>query len=329
MRRVFFASSFVAIALAQSLEARGQSSGADVALSEVLYRQGRKLMTEGKVAEACPKFAESYRLDAATGTLLNLAACHEAEQRLATAWLEYLQGLILARRDRRDDRVRFAEARLAAIEPRLSRLTVVVSPGIDVRSLEIRIDEALVGVAGIGIPTPVDRGEHTVTAQAPGRPSWSQRVAIQEDPTNVTVTIPPLERLLPASTEPASVDSGATRPVTVTSSARPVPTSVYALGSTTLLIGAASIGTGITYLSHLSAYNQSHEESDYEQAHRWGVVNDVLWGATALAAGATAYLYLTRPVVAVDPRRSTGRASTVLLPWAGVSSAGLLWQGAL
>src|SRR5258708_3181546 len=97
--------------------ARGQEPASEGALAEMLYRQGRALIGEGKVSEACPKFAESYRLDAATGTLLNLALCHEIEGKLATAWLEFSRAVALARRDRRHDRVRFAQERLAVIEP--------------------------------------------------------------------------------------------------------------------------------------------------------------------------------------------------------------------
>src|SRR5258708_30905435 len=53
--------------------ARGQEPASEGAFAQMLYRQGRALIGEGKVAEACPKFAASYRLDAATETALHLA----------------------------------------------------------------------------------------------------------------------------------------------------------------------------------------------------------------------------------------------------------------
>ena len=46
-------------------------------MAESLFREGKRLSGEHKFAEACPKFAESYKLDPGLGTLLNLAICHE------------------------------------------------------------------------------------------------------------------------------------------------------------------------------------------------------------------------------------------------------------
>src|SRR5258708_39182856 len=83
--------------------ARGQEQAEEGALAEMLYRQGRALVAEGKAAEACPKFAESYRLDATTRTLLNPASCHKTQGKLATAMPEFSRSRSLGRRDRRLD----------------------------------------------------------------------------------------------------------------------------------------------------------------------------------------------------------------------------------
>src|SRR5260370_18935894 len=189
--------------LCAPLCASAQSAGAEVALAEALYQRGRQLMAEGKYSEACPKFAESSRLDAATGTLLNLASCHEGEGKLATAWLEFTEAAAAATRDQRDDRVKFAEERLSAIEPKLSRLAVTVAPMGDIADLKLQLDGVVVLAAARGVPAPVDPGDHEVEAHAPGRKPWTQTIHIGEQAQSITVTVPLLDaEAPPPSTAP-------------------------------------------------------------------------------------------------------------------------------
>jgi len=175
-RRLMFAG-LLACAFGASRGAAAAGSDADRLLAQSLFDQAKQLMDAGRYGEACPKLAESQRLDPAGGTLLNLALCHEEEGRLATAWADFKEALGAARRAGRPDREQAARAHIAALEPRLARLTLEVrhpDPG-----LVVKIDGALVGGAAWNTATPVDPGWHEVIAAAPEKKPCSQRVEIQ------------------------------------------------------------------------------------------------------------------------------------------------------
>ena len=297
------------------------------AVADALYRQARDLMAAGKYDEACPKLAQSQQLDPATGTLLNLAACHEKQGKLATAWLEYSDALVAARRDGREDRVQYARERAAELEPKLSRLTLLLAPNADAPGLTIELDGTSVG-AVFGVPTPVDPGKHSVRASAPGKKPqiFSIEVAVADQQ---SLSIPPLEdapvEAAPAETTPVPRTDGATNPVEPRSDElqrRPIPTYVYLAGGITLALAASASVTGVAYLNKKSDYEalaksqglSSDVEARREKAQRYGYANLGLWIGTAIGAGVTTYLYVTRP---------SQKSAIQISPWLGPQVAGL------
>jgi len=173
--------------------ARSAGAQTDGAAAEALFRDGLRLMGSKDYPQACPKLAESYRLDPATGTLLALAQCHEAQGKIASAWAEYNDVAPRARRDVRPDREQAARERAQSLESKLSRLTVAVAPGVEkIAGLEIKRDGVLVGPGGWGTDIPVDPGEHVVEASAPGRKPWRGRVSIGAPADRQSVLVPML-----------------------------------------------------------------------------------------------------------------------------------------
>jgi hypothetical protein len=338
MRQVGIALVLAAISAALPRVSSAQSETKS-AVADALYRQARDLMAAGKLDEACPKFAESQRLDPATGTLLNLAACHERQGKLASAWLEYSDAVVAARLDRRQDRVDFATERAAALEPKLSRLTLTLAPDADPTSLTLELDGASFGLAAIGAPTPVDPGKHTVRASAPGKQPWQKDITIGAEADLQTLAIPKLEDapIAPVAAAPLTAAAAPTAPPPQPRDElghRPVPQSVYISGGVTLALAVGAGVTSVVYLNKRDSYQDARQSylegsgsfsasdlEDMEQsAKTWGYTNVALWAATACGAGLTTYFYLSRP---------TRAASARVMPWLGPGLAGLGVSGEL
>lgn len=165
----------------------------DGPIAQALFEAGRRLMDEGRFTEACPKLAESHRLDPAAGTLLNLAVCHEKEGKTASAWAEYNDLLGMKSGEGDAERRRIASDRLAQIEPGLARVVIIpdsVDLGLDLR---ITLDGVQIRRAAVGVPLPVDPGVHHVAINAAGRREWSAEVAPTEPGAVREVRAPRLE----------------------------------------------------------------------------------------------------------------------------------------
>jgi hypothetical protein len=182
-----------ALILGLSSEALAAPTPEDVALSEALFREGKTLLQERKFDLACPKLAESQRLDPAGGTLVTLGLCYEGAGKLASAWVVFGEALAAAERDKRADRIKLAKEHVVALEKRLSYLTIELAPeGIGVADFTLTRDGANVNRAALGTASAVDPGKHVITVTAPGFIPYTADVEIGAENDRKKVVIPPL-----------------------------------------------------------------------------------------------------------------------------------------
>jgi hypothetical protein len=214
----------------------------DKVAAQALFEDARQLVAAGKYAEACPKFADSERLDASPSTLLNLANCWEKLGRTATAWATYREAQSAANAARRPDYVAVAERHATALAPTLARLTIAVSGTLD--GMQIKRDGVLVGSAAWGTAIPVDAGSHTIEASAPAHKAWNTAVEVPRDGAQIAVTVPVLESLPVESPSPPAIPSTA---VTVSAPLAPRPES-SPRASTQRAVGLVVAGAGVVGL---------------------------------------------------------------------------------
>jgi hypothetical protein len=154
-----------------------------------LRDEAKKLLAAGKTPEACEKLEAAVALGRKSEPMLELAQCHEKDNKTATAVAAYKEAATVARKERRYDREKTAKTRVYALEPKLPKLTITVSP--EATGAEVTVDGEPLDKAQLGKPRPVDPGEHFVEATAAGKKSWEHTVTIAASEKK-TVTVPAL-----------------------------------------------------------------------------------------------------------------------------------------
>jgi hypothetical protein len=251
-------------------------------------------MNEKKFPEACPRLERSYKLDPAPGTLLNLAVCHEAIGKTATAWNEFRDTVTIAKRENRNDRLTFAQKHLKGLDGQIPTLTVTDQAREN--GLEWRLDGAKVGVESFGIALPIDPGAHTIEASAPGHDTWKTSIDVGRAEKK-TLEIPPLVVAI-VKVQPPPKDQPP--PIVVVEKSRgPSPVIWVTIGLGVLGWGAFALG-GIEAMSNWdtrknncglggtdpNACNPTGIDAD-KAARNWALVADIGLGVGAAATVAT------------------------------------------
>jgi hypothetical protein len=195
-----------------------RADGRDPVAAEALFEAGRQAMQRGDFAAACPRFAESQRLDPAAGTLINLADCEEHLGHLATAWEAWQEAVTLLALD--DNRRPGAKRRAAQIEQKVPHLTIKLAADAPPDSHVLR-DALELGAASLGIALPVDPGPHAVRVSAAGHEESTTKVTVGEGESRV-IEVAPGPAVAPASSSAVPPPSAAPTPPSAAASSAPL-----------------------------------------------------------------------------------------------------------
>ncbi len=289
----------------------------NTALAESLFREGKSFMDKKDFARACPKFAESLRQDASSGSALALGVCYAGLGKTASAWSAYLTAATLARRDGRKDREKAAAQRAAELEKKLAHVTLELSPETRaLAGLEVKQDDSAVGSAAWE-NAPIDPGVHKLVVTASHKKPFEADFTVDSTASSQVVKIPVLEDEYIAPPDQPN------KPDKTPANDKPnlLRTTGYVVGGVGLgslavggIFGALAISKGSDAKSHCPAV-QCSDRSAVENNHTAGTFADISTvtmslGGVALVAGVI--------FVLTSPSTSAKTGQTPLYPVLGI-----------
>jgi hypothetical protein len=315
----------MAVVLSSSA-ARAEPPKRDPAAAEVLFRSGRDLVAKGNHAEGCAKFDASFALDPSTGTLLNIAKCHERDGKLVSAWADYQRALTLniatQGAERRAGLERIAKEGIAALEPRLPKVRIAIAD--PPAGLKVLRDGSEMPTASLGEALPMDPGKHEVSASAPGYRTETREVELGEGKT--------------ATLEIALVKEGERGGEAAPPARGGVPVWAWVTGGAGIALSGASIyflTEDLAAISELKSQCSTNAAGDWSCKPGYDPAADnarknrslglfIGLGSAGVIAIGTAVVGIAQARRAYTPPAA---ASVSLSPWAGPQGAGIVAQG--
>jgi hypothetical protein len=213
-----------------------QPNDADLRAARDLFVAAEHDEDGARWADALDKLQHVAQVRLTAGVRYHIALCEDHLGRLSKALADYTAAEEQARADGAQDVLRLVGNQLAALAPRVPRLTIRVLPGLG--DAQVRLDGVPVAREVVGTPMPVDPGEHRAEATVPGAQhgATSGVVLHEGDTTEVDLRLPePATAAVGGPGQPAGVT-----PETSSRSA----TRVGAILATTGAVVLAGAGVG-------------------------------------------------------------------------------------
>jgi hypothetical protein len=295
--------------------AAAQASSAASAQAAELFEQGRALIARQDFRAACPKFAESDRLEPKVGTRLNLADCEEHLGQIVAARGHWQDAANLAH-SLSDEREAVAKQRFTALDPRVAKLAVSL-PASTPGGLRVERDGVELGAGSLGAALPVDPGSHTIVVSGAGYEDRSYSVTLAEGEAKALTVEPGAQKVVdvPAAPPPASSWSGRKTLALATAGVGVAGVVVGAVFGILTISDYHSSNTGVGSCSSGTPQCGSASAADERNtAYRFGNVSTAAFivGGVGLAAGGV--LWFTAPAPSTSAARGTGGPSIAIGP---------------
>ena len=309
---------------AGALLVAGSASAQEDAAAEALFNKGLSEMEAGRYESACPTLKESQRLDPRMGTLFTLAECEAKGGMVASAVAHYDEYLRLFSRlappqkATQSGREKVSAAQKAALSPQVPYVTLVVRDA--PTGTTVKWDDMVFNLPALGVPLPVNPGEHVVTTQVPGGASATTRVTVAKaERKQVELKVPQASG---GSVNPSPAPAVA---ASTTASASPAPVSTEADAGTSnesrriLMYGAGGLGaaglivgsiTGVLVLGKKGTIDDNCVDTrctaagkdPADSAQSLGLVSTIGFGVGIAGLATAAVLLLTEPKPASTSR---------------------------
>jgi len=287
------------------------------AAAEALFNKGLADMEAGRYETACPALKESQRLDPRPGTLFTLAECEAKGGMIASAvahyedYLRQFARLTAPKKAAQGGREKISATQKAALAPQVPYVTLTL-PKSAPSGTTVKWDSLVLNQPALGIPLPVNPGEHVATTQVPGGPAHEQRIAIQKaekkqveleidlgvHPTETTAAAP--RSTAPEPGSPSPTVSTRTDVSTAGDSRRTWTYVAAGIGGVGVVVGSV---TGAMVLAKKGTIEENCVDTlcnatgkeAADSARTLGLVSTIGFGVGAAGLATFAVLLITRP----------------------------------
>ncbi|MET0592760.1 MAG: tetratricopeptide repeat protein [Polyangiaceae bacterium] len=263
-----------------------------------LFQDGRAAFAQADYERASSYFEQSYQLDPALGTLLNLAVCEEKLGKLRAALSHLEQARDTA--DAADHRRPLVEERITQLDARIPRLTVRRSDVMDER-VAISLDEKQLESSEVGATMRIDPGRHILDCSGPRGERCTNVFSLKEGESAVHIAT--VNQATPTIAPPPPATAQVPHPGAApprSDSRRSVAYATGAFGLAGVVVGLIAGGAVLTQKDVVATHcdRTGCDQRGYDAAQLGMTLSTISTISTAVgisALGVSTYLLVTAP----------------------------------